>query len=418
MLRSAVFVRIVTIVALILLVISGVLIVDRGIPALQNVAVPMTVVPITHAPETRIPLQPTGTNIGVTAAQAIHTTSPAVLAQGAGQFPTLLPPACPDRIAADNQLLFDAANNALAQASSHRFSYDGTLNVQMGQESAAFELSGAGFSATLPDSTIHFQVDTDGAFTVPVLQNGTPVPTRMAFAVPLRTDSRDLYFAIRVPERNVDTPMFVISFQNMLNAATGGTFGGVLGSVPLDPSTLSGFDIDVLEDVPGFFQLFDFGQYICTTRLADTANGQGHFTSTIAVIPFLGSSQFAGAIDGLFALNPESAAELGFAPGAGAALAPSVAQFVTAIAPDLTIEINHFVDLTNRRIARVTLDVRATIANVNPNTGSMAPAHIRLQGTINYSNFNEPQTLDIPPNPVRITTLDEVQAYVPTPMGQ
>ncbi len=413
-------------IAVLLLVGSCAVITNHDISALQNVTIPVTVQPITPDPVTRTPastLLPTSITRTGEAAAPVPTSAPAAVAvatvtpiqlimpPGGGlALPRASPvqaqaPACPNRITGSDLLLFSAANGHLVDTNSHAFTYDFDITAQSGTESAGFDLMGSGFNATQADgSSIDFQVDSTGAFVIG--------EERLEFTYDLRTDSNDFYLRFSVPSRAFSSPMFVISLIDALANSTQGVIGGGADEFSLDIEQM--LNLGALEDNPQFFELFDFGEFVCTVRQANISNGQALFTSTIDVLAFLGSPAFGGVIDALLMLAPNAAGELGLpanTPGMGAMVAPMVAQLVSSVVPNLSIEINQVMNINDQQVERTTLDIRATISS---DLSGGAPALIRMsiQGTVNYSGYGAAYMLDRAADAVRVRNFDEISAYI------
>ena len=409
---------IVTIAAVILLVISIVLIINVGIPNLNKVGT---------ASEVNQSSQPIPTQSGADGAPDVVAQQPTLVGAnvttnaptqvGAADAPTQiagLPTDAAPRalvVACDNplddagRLLFDTANGALEDASSHRFSFDLTMAADMAGGNFTLALDGSGFMQTRADSLIDFQVDANGSMLY------TPGPGQATaggdFQVPLRLDSQMLYFRILVPQQGVETQWFGITFENLLAGATGGAFGLPVGLVnedgtPIDPAALP--DISGLEDETGFFRLFDFSRFICTEQLAPSG-GQAHFTSRIDIPAFLVSSDFAGAVD--------SVMEIMGTPGDGTGdlLVASMPQTLQQYVNRLDISFDHYMNMSPPSVGSVSLDIDTSF-NAATETGAAVPFNFGITGSVTYSEYNQPQTLDVPADFTELQSLDELQQYV------
>lgn len=415
---------IVSIIAVILLIVSGILIVQQGIPALQNVAAPVTSsapISATRVPVVASPLPDTGVAVVNTAVPVgggfVTPTSVALAGFVEGGFvtvtppgeffvmpPTLAPIACLNPISGDDRLLFDTSNGSLTSATSHRFNFDLTFAAEIpGAGSGSLTLSGDGFSQTLTDGSIELQAD--ATWRVTVTEPGQP--TRgVVIESPVRFNSSDVFFRIVVPDQGNETPWFVIGFEDMLNDATGGAFleGLPIDPGSLDPSSLIGLDISVLDEATGFFDLFNFDRFICTERLADTG-GQAHYISSVDILAFLQSSDFAGTLDSLLALMGTGE------PGMGEGVVASMPILINQLVSELQINVDTYVNVTDRNTASVTLDVN-TGFNIPVEDGSILPLMFDVTGSIQYSDYNRPQTLDLPTDPIRIQDIEEINAYL------
>jgi hypothetical protein len=328
---------------------------------------------------------------------------------GIGSSARSVPPACSNRITGQDRALFDAANGRLSDADSHAYTYDGLLGVQRGDEEALFELFGDGFLASRPDGRIDWQTVSQGAL---ILQVGESL-ARERFTHTFITDSSVLYMQAANLDTGVTSPMFAITFADALTAITGSMLGTSGVEDLLDITAL--FDLSQLEDVPTFFQVFEFGQFMCTTRQPNTLSGQAHFTSTIDLIAFLNSPAFSGVIEVLLRISPDAVSDIGallpFGGGeVGALLAPLIGQAVALFVPEMTFEVNQYAALTDETITRTTFEGRIRIAPIDQRSAS---TQITLQGAINYFGYDQPYALDVPTESTSIRRLDEIARYIP-----
>jgi hypothetical protein len=412
MMRTDALAVIVIIVSIILLIVSAVLIVDRGIPALNNVSVPVTVAPraasaptiqmVTLPPPTSS--QPSFTDVISPTPPMLVTATPAVSGSGIAPAPIV----CASPISGADRVLFDGGNTTLGNTNAHRFNVDATFTLNVGGVEGSLALSAPGFGQARLDGSVELQAEVNGTLT------WTPVPDQPAqtaqFQVPFRFDSQFIYFRLVVPSRAVDTPWFKISFENLLNAATGNSFmGGLPVGVTIEPGatvdgSLLGLDIGALEEDAGFLSLFDFGRFVCTERLAGNS-GEAHYTSSIDLLSFLQSSDFADVVDSLMAM-------MGGAPGTGQMLAAQMPMLIQGFVTEMNIRIDHYINITDNNISRVTLDIDTGFRL--PDTNNVVPLEFDITGSIRYSDYGTRQTLDLPPSPIEIQSIDEISAYLPS----
>jgi len=406
---------IVTIIALILLVVSIIIIINQGIPALENVAVQVSVVPGTFVP-TRAAAVPT-TVSSPQAAGGLVNAPPALRAAAQSSdssvtpnplaLATSTPIACASPISGSDRNLFDAGNNALENANSHQFNFDLTFALDAGvQGNGSLTLSGNGFLQNRPDGGIEIQADTSNAIVYPPGAGQQNIVAK--FSVPFRFDMKNIYFRISIPARAIDSPWFAISFEDMLNEATGGSFTTMLPIAISGNATpegaFMGLDIKALEGSTGFFDLFQLSRFICTQRLANNGE-QAHFTNSIDVASFLESSEFANAVDSVVTMSGGTGA------GSGAALTSTMPLLLSQYISKLQVNIDHYMNTSDRTLASVTLNMNIGF-NIPDASGAMLPMNFRLTGTINYSSYNQAYTLDIPPNPTQLKRIEDVSTYV------
>lgn len=93
-------------------------------------------------------------------------------------------------------------------------------------------------------------------------------------------------------------------------------------------------------------------------------------------------------------------------------LAAQMPMLIQGFVTEMNIRIDHYINITDNNISRVTLDIDTGFRL--PDTNNVVPLEFDITGSIRYSDYGTRQTLDLPPSPIEIQSIDEISAYLPS----
>ncbi|MEP7287151.1 MAG: hypothetical protein ABI947_15460 [Chloroflexota bacterium] len=294
-------------------------------------------------------------------------------------------------LSSENQALLDNAVSSSFSASALQFTIKALIKISTQGETGTLQIEGTGYASHLDDlqkfvlqSKLTLTFDLNGA--------------KRVLNVEERIIKGNFYLYVEEPATRIKTKWIGISFSDLL----ANFFQGFGAFVP----SLEGVTKMINDKVPDASELLDllsFAAYFNTTRI-DKGDPEAQFRTQADLLGFLKSKDdLTAALTVLARLG-----SINLKPAQVAGVVTIFQKFLPFLIPDLRLTTDIFVDTSDGKVSRLTLDFRTTFRAGDFSTLKTQLVTLTISGSAALGSYGVELQVDVPPDVVIVKSLDKI----------